>query len=300
MDLLRKDWYDLSGVLFIAVVILFLVGCSPQTLIPTLSSTLTNDQLCVDPEPLAQPSVDPEPLAQPSVDPEPLAQPTPPASSTAYRITTSQLPDIASFGAQPSDQFILDADGMAMVSRTYPYLGSAMNCAHHGAHLHFRGTGVAYTVNIYAPADGIINMVTTCLNIGNSDRYGFNLEFARYGDDPLSFDFSIEPQDGYPCDADPDNYAPYIFVKKGDHVVKGQILGLMYKTALAADGAHIHFDILNDKTNAFYCPNIFTTAIEQDFASLFGSDVCGGVKFPATFCYQPGPGEDLTGRIGIP
>lgn len=106
--------------------------------------------------------------------------------------------------------------------------------------------------------------------------------------------------DGTPCDTDADYYTPYIFVEEGEQVVKGQILGQMYKTAQPADGAHIHFDILNDRTNSFYCPNIFNTSIETSFASLFGTDVCGGVQFPATFCYQPGPGEDLTRRLGIP
>lgn len=211
-----------------------------------------------------------------------------------------QLPDIASFGDHPSDQFILDAEGMSMVTRTYPYIGSGTSCAHHGAHLHFKGTGTPYMVNIYAPADGIIRMVTTCLNIGHSDRYGFFLDFARDGDNILAFDFSIEPQDGTPCDTDKHAYEQYIFVKDGERVQKGQILGQMYHTALRADGAHIHFDIITEYPVTFHCPNIFDATIEKSFASLFGTDVCGGVKFPATFCYMPSPGEDLTGRLGNP
>jgi hypothetical protein len=211
-----------------------------------------------------------------------------------------QLPDIASFASNPSGQFFLNAAGFEMVSRASPFNGGGTACAHQGAHVHFRGMGTSYTVDLFAPADGIIRLVTPCLNIGATDRYGFSLEFARDGADPLVFNFSIEPQDGTPCGANPDCYKQYIFVEDGQEVKKGQVLGQMYKTPLPSDGAHIHFDVQNERTGQFYCPNIFQSSVVMEFASHFGSDTCRGTAYPATFCYQPAPGEDLTGLVGIP
>jgi hypothetical protein len=209
------------------------------------------------------------------------------------------LPEISSFESNPSDQFFLDSEGFAMVSRTYPFIGSETDCAHRGAHTHFQGTGSQYTVDLYAPADGYIRMVTTCFNIGETDRYGYSLEFARIGNDPLVFNFSIEPQDGTPCAANPDVFKPYIFVGEGEKVKKGQVIGQMLKTALPSDGAHIHFDIQNERTGSFHCPNIFNQSIVNNFSSRFGNDVCGGIQFPSTFCYKPGTGEDLIGLFSV-
>jgi hypothetical protein len=219
---------------------------------------------------------------------------TPPTS------TGFSLPDITSFAADPSEQFILDADGFEMVSHASPFNGSGTACAHQGAHVHFRSTGSDYTVNVYSPASGIIRLVTPCFNIGATDRYGFSLEFARDGDDPLVFNFSIEPQDGTPCTTNMEAYQQYIFVKDGQEVVKGQLLGQMLKTAAPGDGAHIHFDIQKERTGSFHCPNIFGPSVVMDFASHFCSDTCAGTPYPATFCYDPTPGEDLTGLVSIP
>jgi len=227
---------------------------------------------------------------------------TPPSTVTLSRPSskTSPLPEISSFATNPGRQFILDSKGLAMVSRTYPFFGSGSSCPHTGAHTHFRATGSQYTVNVYAPADGIISMVTYCLNIGATDRYGFSLAFARSGIDTLDFDFSIEPQDGHPCAMNPDIYKPYIFVTEGEEVKVGQVLGQMLKTTLPSDGAHIHFDIRNERTGSFSCPNLFERSIVDSFASLFDPHACGGISIPKTFCYKPGPGEDLIGLYSIP
>jgi hypothetical protein len=214
--------------------------------------------------------------------------------------TVFTLPDISSFAAEPSEQFFLDADGFDMVSHASPFNGHGTACAHQGAHVHFRSTGSDYTVDLFSPANGIIRLVTPCFNIGATDRYGFSLEFARDGDDLLVFNFSIEPQDGTPCATNMDAYRQYIFVKDGQEVVKGQVLGQMLKTAAPGDGAHIHFDVQKERAGSFHCPNIFGSSVVMDFASHFGTDTCAGTPYPATFCYDPAPGEDLTGLLSIP
>jgi len=238
------------------------------------------------------------PVPMPSAETAPAAAPSPTRSAPTH--TDSPLPDISSFAEYPGGRFFLDAEGMQTVSRTYPFIGGGQSCAHRGAHTHFQGTGSAYTVDLFAPADGYIRMVTPCLNIGATDRYGFSLEFARSGGDLLVFNFSIEPQDGTPCAADPKAYAPYIFVEDGQKVQTGQLIGQMFKTADPADGAHIHFDVQNERTGEFHCPNIFNAQVTADFAARFGTDVCGGIPFPETFCFKPAPGEDLTGLFSVP
>jgi hypothetical protein len=143
-------------------------------------------------------------------------------------------------------------------------------------------------------------LVTPCLNIGATDRYGFSLEFARDGNDPLVFNFSIEPQDGTPCATNPEAYTQYIFVEDGQEVVEGQVLGQMLKTAAPSDGAHIHFDTQNERTGNFYCPNIFEQSVVMDFASHFGPETCAGAPYPATLCHDPAPGESFMGLESIP
>src|SRR5688500_4829477 len=69
------------------------------------------------------------------------------------------LPEISSFASSPSDQFLIDSTGLALVSRAHPYKGAGSGCAHEGAHLHFEDTGSDYTVDVFAPVAGTISRV---------------------------------------------------------------------------------------------------------------------------------------------
>lgn len=211
----------------------------------------------------------------------------------------SAFPDISSFASLPSDQFIINSEGISKVSRAHPYKGASTSCSHAGAHLHFTNDGAPYTVDIFAPADGVINRIDKCLDIGTSDRYGFTLAFARSGSNVISFEFSLEPMDGHPCSpgygGNPDFFTPYILVSEGQEVSKGDLLGRLLKTNNGSDNTHIHFHLLKEGPYTFHCPNIFDAAITSTFGSLYGGETCSGSSMPATFCYCPDPGEDLTG-----
>lgn len=228
-----------------------------------------------------------------------------------FRVTEASVvmdpfdfPDISLFGITPSDQFIIDSIGLSKVSRASPFKGAGTSCAHAGAHLNFTNTSAPYTVDIFAPADGTINRVDRCLDIGATDRYGFSLAFARSGSNTVSFEFSLEPQDGHPCSpaygGNPDFFAPYIFVTEGQQVSKGDLLGRLLKTNNGSDSAHIHFHLLKEEVNSFHCPNIFDTTITGTFGSLYGAETCSGSAMPATFCYCPASNEDLTGLSVCP
>lgn len=210
----------------------------------------------------------------------------------------AQYDDISTFVSSPSDQFFLTPSGLAKVSRAFPYKGTSSGCAHSGAHVNFTNTGAPYTVDIIAPAAGKIGRVDKCKYIGSTDRYGVTLNFASSNGEIIAFDFSIEPHDGYLCSGGNDGsdngfYHSYIFVDEGDKVSKGDVIARMYKSNSGDDGAHVHFNLTYGDSTA--CPNIFSSAVTTTFSSLFGTENCNGSSYPATFCYLPGSGEDLTG-----
>lgn len=209
----------------------------------------------------------------------------------ASSVAVGDLPDIATLQTTLSDTFFLDADGMAKVSRTTPYVGASSACAHTGAHVHFSNTGAPYTVNLYAPADGVITGVTTCYDIGESDRYGIDMAIANDNGTSVIFEFSIEPQDGHPCTSGEANaFAQYIQVTEGQTVSKGDVLGQMLKTDDGDDGAHVHYNLA--KGDAFFCPNIFATSIVTQLSAIFGADSCGDT-FTDSLCFQTTADERL-------
>jgi len=219
------------------------------------------------------------------------------SGSSNIDVSNLNLPAISDFYETPADLFFIQEADMAKISRATPYFGSGTSCAHEGAHVHFTNSESPYTVDIIAPFAGVISDVTTCLDIGTSDRYGVDLIFATNGDDNIAMHFSIEPLDGHHCsDADDDSefYSQYILVTEGEEVTKGQILARMVKFDSGDDGTHIHFD-LNDGGNAKYCPNVFNQTITDAFQAVYGESTCSGTELPATFCYQPADDEDLVG-----
>jgi hypothetical protein len=209
------------------------------------------------------------------------------------------LPDVSSFAASPSDQFIVDAAALAKVSRAHPYNGAGTSCAHTGAHLHFPDTGLDYRVEMRAPADGVVARITPCFNLGNgNDKFEVDIAVATHNAEPLLFEFSLEPFAGLQCQSNPDFYKQFIFVSLGQTVKKGDVIALLLKKGgIGGDATHVHFDLQDMQSGAFHCPNIFTDGIESSFAAVYGSETCILVPFgpSAGFCYQPAAGEDLTG-----
>jgi hypothetical protein len=211
---------------------------------------------------------------------------------------TLNYPLISQFASSPSDTFVLDSTGQAKVSRAFPFKGTGSACAHTGGHLHFTNTGAPYTVDLFAPADGVIDRVEQCVIVGDNDRYGVSLAFAQVDGKKVTFEYSIEPMDGHLCSGgaqgvDNGAFAPYILVHVGDSISKGQIIARMYKADTGGDDSHLHFHLQTEGDSTFHCPNIFNTAVTSTFAGLYGSETCSGAAFGATFCYEPGPGENL-------
>ena len=224
----------------------------------------------------------------------------------------SDLPLITSFASTPSDQFILDSDGLTKVSRAMPWYGASTECAasssglggHTGGHVHFTQTGAPYEVNIYAIADGYVTRVDTCYGASFTDRYGIDIAIGKTASgDNVTFHYSIEPLENgqtnpHPCSdesyGDPNYFAQYIFVEEGQKVSKGDLIAKYPKYAgQSDDGAHIHFNLLTDDGQK--CPNIFNSQVTTDFAASPDDGLlkCYTTNIDPTFCYMPDAGEDI-------
>lgn len=206
------------------------------------------------------------------------------------------LPDIATFATTPSDQFLLNtADLLAKVPRAHPYKGAGQSCAHAGAHLHFTNTGAPYEVPVYSPVGGTISTIKHCFDLGNgNDSFQILIQFATYQGSAVKLVLSFEPFGGRLCGTNPNFYDQYILVKEGQAVTKGDLIAKMSKTNSGNNDAHIHFH-LSTASGHMHCPNIFSSGVVNDFAKTYGTETCSGTAFPATFCYLPATGEDLTG-----
>lgn len=177
------------------------------------------------------------------------------------------LPSINYFKEHKSDQFLVDYD---VVATGHPFLGARALSPHQGAHVQFGddwktwpkgGTAASNYPKIYAVADGVVSKITDKFLVGSNDRYGINLTIAKDGDVSWDFEYSIEP---FVPEPSPGFYKDFMLVKVGDKVKKGQVIGYMY-TPQNSTGTHIHFEIINTKTQAFTAPAIFTPTVEQAF-----------------------------------
>lgn len=201
----------------------------------------------------------------------------------------------------PSEIFFVDFANPGtnvQITRTSPYFGENSSCPHQGAHIHFLQNGESELglVDIVAPFDGVVDEIKSCKDIGASDGFEINLRFADPAYASVKFDMSIEPQDGFHCVADQGGeanfYEPYIFVAEGDTVLAGEIIGQLPIVSTTDDGAHVHFNLRTNTSLA--CPNIFSDAVTEDFAALYGGMPCE-TPTTNTFCYGPSATEDLTG-----
>jgi hypothetical protein len=225
--------------------------------------------------------------------------------SDAVTVDLSNLPELASLQDTPFDRFILDAEGLAKVSRAQPFMGSegtSSTCQHDGAHVHFLEDGTDYTVNIIAPAQGIVSYVNPCKKNGDHDKVDLWLSIAKQDGQQVDLEYSIEPMAGFLCSggvegADNGFFEDYISVKEGQEVEAGEVLARFFrKSAPHDDSAHIHYSLRVEDSAA--CPDLFSSALKTSLFALFDSanlpEECRTFSFSeaTAFCVNPDSSEN--------
>jgi hypothetical protein len=198
---------------------------------------------------------------------------------------SSALPVLSWFRDHRTDRFPVDLD---LIASGHPYRGLRAPTPHSGAHLIFDnsandwprgGTGPESYPAIYAVADGVIDRTTDSLRVGPNDRYGINLAIASNGNDGTwDFEYSIEPMAPEPS---PGFYRPFMLVKPGDHVRKGQVIARFYLPP-GVVGSHIHFELITSGVPHMVAPAIFTPAVLDAFHARWGNQGSdGGAAIPS-------------------
>lgn len=214
------------------------------------------------------------------------------------------LPAITRFQATPSDRFLVD---LASVRRGHPYRGRRAERPHTGGHVYFtldklplQATRVQAYPPIYAVADGVVTRIDYSFRLREmfepalkervaNCRYGIGLAFAREGNTAITFHYSIEP---FIDPGERDFYRPFLMVKPGDRVKKGDVIARMYipNNKKLAEKSHIHFNLNRSGGGGFVAPAIFNQEIVREFHSrwnLFSNDPdapippCMGYKLEA-------------------
>lgn len=215
--------------------------------------------------------------------------PVAPAGASTARSSSppasSALPALSWFRDHRSDRFPVDLE---LIAAGHPYRGRRAPTPHSGAHLIFdnsanswpRGGTVPESYPaIYAAADGVIDRTTDSLRVGPNDRYGINLAIASNGNDGTwDFEYSIEPMAPEPS---PGFYRPFMLVKPGDHVRKGQVIARFYLPP-GVVGSHIHFELITSGVPHMVAPAIFTPAVTDAFQARWGNQGSdGGAPIPS-------------------
>ena len=201
------------------------------------------------------------------------------------RLTREQLarlPDITHFATQKSDRFLVD---MEVISAGHPYLGRNFSRPHTGCHVYFKQPGKEATPKkpssyapVYAVADGIVSSVNHWFQLRPiydscqkkmvaNYRYGLGLTFAKTENQPVVFHYSIEPM----IDPGDENfYRPFLKVKLGQKVKKGDVLGWMYTPPRPETDlrTHIHFNLM--AKSQFMAPTIFSKEVTEAFHKRWG------------------------------
>mgnify|MGYP003972433609 FL=1 len=235
---------------------------------------------------------------------QPLANRSASISGQQRQQILNSLPLITTFLSEPSNQFIVD---LSNVRRGHPYRGRDAEKPHTGGHLYFNLDKIpdspknpAKFPAIYAVADGIITRIDYSFRLREmfepalnqrvaNQRYGLGLTFARSGTTAIAFHYSIEP---FIDPQDPTFYEPFILVKPGQRVKKGDIIARMYIPPMKsiAEKTHIHFNLIREGGGGFISPSIFTREIVREFHrrwNLFPNDPdspippCMGYKLQA-------------------
>ncbi|HEX9805090.1 MAG TPA: hypothetical protein VGA67_05395, partial [Candidatus Dojkabacteria bacterium] len=201
-------------------------------------------------------------------------------------------PPLSDFKTNKSDTFLIKEEDYSRIGRATPYFGDGSGCDHGGGHIHFSNAGTPYLADIISPVDGEVTMINNCHNLGTHDKFDIGISFAQLDGDEVILSYSIEPVNGIQCGNNPDIYDQYILVENGQKVQKGDVIARMPKADTGDDNAHIHFQ-LNLVSGGIYCPNIFDEKVTQDFSQMYHGQTCAGREIPATFCFEPAPGQDL-------
>ncbi len=195
------------------------------------------------------------------------------------------LPDISSFAKNKSDRFVVDMD---MVRTGHPYKGTDAQRPHTGAHIYFRIPNKPIPARnarafpaIYAVADGYVSRIDEYFKLRPifnrtlgkpvaNYRYGVTLAIARKDGAAVNFHYSIEPMID---PRDPDFYKPFILVKRGQRVKKGDVIARMYIPPRRefARNTHIHFNLIDTGKRQFMAPTIFRNEIVRRFHRAWGN-----------------------------
>ena len=216
------------------------------------------------------------------------------------------LPSITSFRDKKSDQFFVDMD---VVRTGHPYKGKNAKKPHTGGHIYFTPLKQSSPNNnesypaIYAVADGVISRIDYSFRLREmyepalgrrvaNTRYGIGLLFAQRDGHPVEMHYSIEPF------IDPEDeafYDPFILVKPGQKVRKGDVIARMYlpPNQKLAEKSHIHFNLIGGANHRFMAPAIFNGSIVNRFHSTWGNrGVDGLLAIPPCMGYRLSPEEN--------
>ena len=223
----------------------------------------------------------------------------------SVEVDLSSLPELASLQGSPFDRFIVDDEGLAKISRSQPFMGSSGTssaCQHNGAHVHFLEDGTDYTVNIIAPAHGIVSYVNPCRKNGDHDKVDIWVAVAKDDGQQVDLEYSIEPMAGYLCSggvegADNGFFSDYLSVEEGQEVEAGDVIARFYrKSTPMDDSAHIHYAL--QISDSVACPDVFSSALKTSLFALFESanlpTDCQGFSFSeaSAFCVNPDSSEN--------
>ena len=186
--------------------------------------------------------------------------------------TLAELPQLSDFITNKTDQFLVDMD---YVIGGHPFKGQGTMDPDNGAHVNFdnsgnqwpEGTTVTDFPPIYAVADGYVNNINTWEPVGKNYMHTRWLVFAQKDGSAVRFLMSIEPSTN---PGDTSFYEPFIVVKEGQSVRKGDVLAYMYlEPNYDYPGPHIHFSVAPEQEEQ-QAPAIFTDEIVQAFHERWG------------------------------
>ena len=190
-----------------------------------------------------------------------------------FEIKKNELPELSSFITNKTDRFIVDLE---YVTGGHPFKGLGANDPDDGAHVNWdnssnrwpESTPVTEYPAIYAVADGYVEAVNTYEPVGGGNfKYSIHYFFAQKNGSGVKVHMSIEPSMN---PGDSSFYEPFIKVKKGQSVRKGDIIAYMYLEPNGDHpGPHIHFSIQPEGHNQ-QVPAIFTDKILDEFYPTWG------------------------------